>query len=289
MGVVPPVPSATLAPPSPVVAPATPRPAAAIAPLGADRDPALVTPGATVTHGDLRTRIASTAARLEGPRRLALIPARNDVATLVAYLGAMAAGHPVLLVPAEDPSVAPAVTDRFAPSLVFSATGGAEEEADWLIHDGGDVDLHPDLALLLTTSGTTGSPKLVRLSHDNLRANATAIVEYLGITPDDVALATLPVHYSYGLSVLHSHLWQARLSHSPEPAWSIRVAGTSRSTPVSPLSPGFRTPSHCSTGATRRPISRPPFGPSPRPADGWHPTTYGGGHGSDRSAVSSSW
>lgn len=62
------------------------------------------------------------------------------------------------------------------------------------------------LQLLLTTSGSTGSGKMVRLSRSNLLANATAINEYLGIRPDDVAITTLPFSYSFGLSILHTHL-----------------------------------------------------------------------------------
>jgi acyl-CoA synthetase (AMP-forming)/AMP-acid ligase II len=69
-------------------------------------------------------------------------------------------------------------------------------------------DLHPELALLLTTSGSTGSPRLVRLSQRNVQSNAEAIAESLRIGPDDVAATTLPMAYCYGLSVLHSHLQQ---------------------------------------------------------------------------------
>ncbi|HEX2772355.1 MAG TPA: AMP-binding protein, partial [Micromonosporaceae bacterium] len=67
-------------------------------------------------------------------------------------------------------------------------------------------DLHPDLALLLSTSGSTGSPKVVRLSYDNLQSNAESIAEYLGIRSTDRAATTLPMHYCYGLSVINSHL-----------------------------------------------------------------------------------
>ncbi|WP_230009339.1 AMP-binding protein, partial [Microbacterium sp. Bi128] len=67
-------------------------------------------------------------------------------------------------------------------------------------------ELHPDLALLLSTSGSTGSPKLVRLSHANLQSNAESISEYLNIGPDDRAATTLPMSYCYGLSVINSHL-----------------------------------------------------------------------------------
>ena len=61
--------------------------------------------------------------------------------------------------------------------------------------------IHPDLALLLSTSGSTGSPKFVRLSRSAVAANARQIAEALAITPDDIGIAHLPMHYSYGLSI----------------------------------------------------------------------------------------
>lgn len=70
------------------------------------------------------------------------------------------------------------------------------------------VDAHPDLALLLTTSGSTGTPKFVRLSYRNLEHNARSIVEYQSITACDRAITTLPFTYSYGLSIVNSHLMQ---------------------------------------------------------------------------------
>lgn len=67
-------------------------------------------------------------------------------------------------------------------------------------------DLHKDLSLLLTTSGSTGSPKLVRLSKDNIMANAESIAQYLHIQPQDIPVTVLPMQYTYGLSIIHSHL-----------------------------------------------------------------------------------
>lgn len=66
--------------------------------------------------------------------------------------------------------------------------------------------LFTDLAVLLSTSGTTGSPKLVRLSYKNIQSNADSICEYLGIDENERAITTLPINYSYGLSVINSHL-----------------------------------------------------------------------------------
>ena len=65
--------------------------------------------------------------------------------------------------------------------------------------------VHSDLAVLLPTSGSTGSPKLVRLTVSNLDSNAQSIAEYLALNPEERAIASLPLHYSYGLSVLNSH------------------------------------------------------------------------------------
>lgn len=66
--------------------------------------------------------------------------------------------------------------------------------------------LHPDLALLLTTSGSTGSSKYVRLSYRNIRSNAEAIVNCLSLTAAERPVTILPMCYTYGLSVINSHL-----------------------------------------------------------------------------------
>ena len=165
--------------------------------------PALVAGGVVVTYAELDARSAAVAARLGAERRLVLLGAANTVDGLVAYLGALRGGHPVLLAPAADADLLQSLAARYDPDVVIDgAAGGAIDER----RPGSAHDLHPDLALLLPTSGTTGSSKLVRLSRLNLQANAGAIAEYLGITPADRAITTLPLHYCYGLSVVHSYL-----------------------------------------------------------------------------------
>src|SRR3546814_12593491 len=66
-----------------------------------------------------------------------------------------------------------------------------------------DADM---LAAILYTSGTTGAPKGVALSHRNLAANAAAIIDYLPLDADDSTVSVLPFHYAYGASVLPTHL-----------------------------------------------------------------------------------
>lgn len=68
-----------------------------------------------------------------------------------------------------------------------------------------EKQLHPKLKLLLSTSGTTGSPKFVKLSEQNIIANALSILDYLPIRSTDVTPLNLPLFYSYGLSIFTSN------------------------------------------------------------------------------------
>lgn len=63
------------------------------------------------------------------------------------------------------------------------------------------------LCLLISTSGSTGSPKLVRQSYENLRSNTLSIIEYLNITASERAITSLPMNYVYGLSVINTHIY----------------------------------------------------------------------------------
>lgn len=141
------------------------------------------------------------------------------------YLGCLSVGRPVaLLDPELDPSTLAEMVHRFAPAAVvgleegMSELGQAQCPSDYEVRQLGVLGQgfvrlspdgyrpHPDLGLLLATSGSTGSAKLVRLSWEAVRANAASIADALHIGPDDIAPTSLPLFYSYGLSVFNSHL-----------------------------------------------------------------------------------
>lgn len=157
--------------------------------------------GVRLTHGELADVVAARAATWGPERRVVLVEGGNRLDALVAHLAALEHGHVSLLVP---PRSAGATSHPLA--RAWRPDVECHRDAD-LVHRASPLhDLHPDLAMLTSTSGSTGSPKLVRLSGDNLVANAAAIADYLDLGPDSRALTSLPLHYCYGLSVVHSHL-----------------------------------------------------------------------------------
>ncbi len=170
--------------------------------------------GVSLSYAELLSKSNKLATQLPDARQVVFILANNTIDTLVAYLACLRHRHVALLI---DENIAANLLDRlieqYAPNFISSRAGDA------VLTCLNDVrhKLHPDLALMLSTSGSTGSPKLVRLSYDNLQKNALAISQYLPISEADSAITALPFCYSYGLSVINSHLLcGARLAMTQE-------------------------------------------------------------------------
>ncbi|HEU4756029.1 MAG TPA: AMP-binding protein [Agromyces sp.] len=177
--------------------------------LGGDpHAPAIVTAAASVDYAELAERIADRGAELGTDRRLVFLAGSNTLETVVTYLAALAGGHPVLLQSADAGGTAAldGLIARYRPDVVVRADADCAASEIEELAPGSRHAFHPELALLASTSGSTGSPKLVRLSRANVLGNARSIAEYLRLTPDDRAATTLPLHYCYGLSVVNSHL-----------------------------------------------------------------------------------
>ncbi len=177
----------------------------------------------------------------QGDRVAVLIP--NSAGFIAAYLGIQAAGG---IVVALNPDTTPhELTNTLGDCAPFGLiTGAAAESAlvqaaeklpsvqvlvraadgaapdypkqwhvpDWKEAEGysaNDLPRFPqlgDIAQIIYTSGTTGKPKGVTLSHGNVAANCGSIVEYLNLTSEDSVLVSLPFFYSYGNSLLFTHL-----------------------------------------------------------------------------------
>ena len=125
---------------------------------------------------------------------------RNTLDSVAWYLAAIETGHAVALLNAGlDQSLKDSLISAYEPDWI------GEPESQLREHRSGRP-VHKDLRLLLSTSGSTGSPKFVRLTRTAVEANARSIAEALGIKSEDRPIAHLPLYYSYGLSVVNSHL-----------------------------------------------------------------------------------
>jgi acyl-CoA synthetase (AMP-forming)/AMP-acid ligase II len=172
--------------------------------------------GRTLEGAELRAEVSKVSAALGGlPAGVLFARMSVDLASVLRYLGAFEAARAVALIDtALDTDALVELVTRFRPAAVLAApedtppAGYRATGGDWVREAAEGVAPHPDLAVLLPTSGSTGNPKLVRLSRDAVLSNARAIAEVLGIDAAEVAPTCLPLHYSYGLSVLNSHLVQ---------------------------------------------------------------------------------
>lgn len=198
--------------------------------------------GTSITYDALRAETAKVASRLQ---RLALeqgarvlIVADNGLFFVTAYLGVLRAG--LVAVPAAphltaaelatalDTSGAQVVFaqrkpwDRAGEALAKAAqcivevpsekvSRGATAYADFLAAADGELEERvttgDELAALMLTSGSTGTPRGVMLSHANIAANTRAIASYLELTAADRMMTVIPLHYCYGASLLHTHLF----------------------------------------------------------------------------------
>lgn len=183
-----------------------------------NREICITDEGEVLTYGRIYKDVMALAQLL--PRRqLIFFGGRNDVTTLTVYLACFEAESVPLLL---DPNISTfhlfELMKVYEPKYIFFPTAyiGIPNTFEikeifgnytlfWNPNEEGPK-LNSDLALLLTTSGSTGSPKLVRLSNNNLHSNARSIIKYLGINQNDRAITSLPFNYSYGMSVINSHL-----------------------------------------------------------------------------------
>lgn len=151
---------------------------------------------------------------------LVILLCRNQYESVFFYINAIERGVvPILIDSESDASIVNALIMEYHPDYIFTPSSKEAQFENYLFRcnlrnyrllksdQQNAITLHPELALLLSTSGTTGSPKLVRLSYNNLVSNASSISEYLDLGSSETAISSLPMNYSFGLSVINSHLF----------------------------------------------------------------------------------
>lgn len=145
---------------------------------------------------------------------------KNEIGSLVGYVGFLNAKVVPLMLKADlDDELLNHCLETYKPDYIYLPSAQKDKFSNYeCIYENLDYcllktpynheyELYDELALLLTTSGSTGSPKLVRQSYKNIEANTESIVEYLKLDKTEKPITTLPMNYTYGLSILNTHLW----------------------------------------------------------------------------------
>ena len=151
------------------------------------------------------------------PHQLVFCLCGNTIGSLAGYVSFVNNDDATLMLDSHiERSVFEILYNTYFPRYIwapkdFEMSIGASEifvEKDYSLWEieANNTSVNKYLSVLLTTSGSTGSPKLVRLSKENLKSNALSIAEYLHITTDERPVTSLPMHYSFGLSIINSHL-----------------------------------------------------------------------------------
>lgn len=173
--------------------------------------------GETMQYGQLKEEVDKLTPFLH-PHKLAFCLCRNQIGCLMGYITFMNAGVPVVLLDGQkNEEVVESLLTIYKPAYLWVSEDRTELIKDHKVlysthgfslvaYNEQAGKIHPGIALLLTTSGSTGSPKLVKLTRENLLSNAESIAGYLSITSDERPVTSLPMYYSYGLSVINSHL-----------------------------------------------------------------------------------
>ena len=162
--------------------------------------------GRCVSYAELKSLSDGWVAKVP-PRSLVFLLVGNNLDSLVAYVACLSHGIVPLMLDARiDATLLQRFVDIYRPDFVWRPSEGGYVLEPRNPGNAPGTKLHPELALLLTTSGSTGSPKLVRQSYRNIEANTASIVEYLKLDSSERPITTLPMNYTYGLSIVNSHL-----------------------------------------------------------------------------------
>lgn len=173
--------------------------------------------GLRFTFGELCEFAAKFGAILP-PRSLIFILAENTIDSLLGYIGSLSNGIvPLVISRNTDAALYERFREMYCPAYIWEPAEMVEQTGDEMIFEYNSYRLvktglaspilNENLSLLLPTSGSTGSPKLVRHTYRNIEANARNVAEMFKITSEDRAMAVLPMHYTMGLSVIASHLY----------------------------------------------------------------------------------
>ena len=186
----------------------------------ADKTAVITDRGERLTYEELKTQSDKFAEAVK-EKGLLICLCENRLGSLVGYVGCLEHQIPIVLLDGgKESSSIKNLVEIYQPEYLWLLEDRVNDyNGEWVYSYGNYLllkmqyakeiekpEFNLELALCLTTSGSTGSPKFVRLSANNIKANAESIAEYLSIDETERPITVLPSYYSYGVSVINSHL-----------------------------------------------------------------------------------
>ena len=174
----------------------------------------------SISYNDLIKKIENFSINIK-KRSLIFLQCKNNSESIVGYLGSIKSNCVISLMDEKisDDSLIKLI-NKYHPDFIFFDKKNIKNLDNFFkVYSFGNYELleakkkiekklNDNLSLLISTSGSTGTSKLVRQSTDNLNYNINSVVDYLNISQDDITMTTLPMSYVYGLSIINTHLNQ---------------------------------------------------------------------------------
>ena len=187
--------------------------------------------GAGISYGQLAEKVSeigSIIADDSSVKPLIINICTNTIPCIVGYISFIENGYTVMMIPDTLPlKKYQEIINNYRPDYIYvpethiltahiADNSGCRKKIlgymNYVLYSTRSADndickINDSLALLLSTSGTTGSSKMVRISYKNIESNTVSIIKSLGIERDDAAITSLPCSYTYGLSVINTHIY----------------------------------------------------------------------------------
>lgn len=173
--------------------------------------------GNTITYGELAEMMVKVGQKVE-PRSIIFILCKNTIGSMIGYLGFIENDAiPLNLSSKIDEVLLYNLLDTYLPAYLWVPEEDAEKiEGEVLFSSYGytllktgneKYPINNKLQFLMTTSGSTGSPKLVRYKKGNLEANAKNVARAFGWSEKERPICDLGMQYTMGLNVINTHLY----------------------------------------------------------------------------------
>jgi acyl-coenzyme A synthetase/AMP-(fatty) acid ligase len=172
---------------------------------------ALISDTRELTYQDIESEFLKIKDIIDN-RCLVFLVCTNSIESIISYISILKSGSVCMLV--SDIELENLI-DKYQPKFIFCPKESnfkgkiTKEIYDYKIirtNYDSSYEINDQLAILLTTSGSTGSPKFVKISYDNLISNTNSIISYLNMDSSHRAITTMPMNYTYGLSIINTHL-----------------------------------------------------------------------------------